>query len=651
MFRWPHLAPLAAVIAFANPARAVPIDPSFSGDRRLEAKVSLLRRKTPVDRVLREVQERTGVSLTAAPEVSAEPVIVVVAERPAREVLSELAALLQFQWRRTGQTEPHGYQLYQDLRSRRLEATLRDRGRVLALQTLKKHLQLRAQLAGKSPESVLEAADRYDDAAKAGTLAMLPAGPEYELMRRERSSRSVREMAGELWRFMARFVSRLTPEEWDEVAAGKRLWFSSAPAPGHVTLAPAIAAELRRSTPNMMPPGLRVRYAEPDGHETAAHLERLTQDQWSRADGHRLALRVDLKDRPAVAELKLTPTVVAPNGFGGDQTMGAPSLDIRVVAPLEEAPDPPPPSPQDPVLLLNRPWKASPVPSGWPDRTWNWLHDELFRMAETYGINLIADAYRHERITPRVPDGPDVSLRDLLDAYLRRTARWTRSGPYVLVRRRQWYCDRYAHVPEAKVGTWEGSLMRTRSLTTAMQVRLVLELRDEQHLNFVAELEDRGISFSDRLFNVQQHREFLRAYGNLTAAQQRLLEVGGEVPSQAMPEAARRRLWAINAEREWPDPPRDEPGVLAAPTLEWRQTPTADGVRVELVMPSSPRQPLQFRHYRDGEALPPQGPVRGSVFVYRRGQRLSYFYALPQEAQIGPPKVGPEPIIPEGNKQ
>jgi hypothetical protein len=66
----------------------------------LEKRVTYTETKIPLGELVAKVAADTGVPLTAARDVADEPVAVVVKEFPARELLEQLADLLDYRWSR-----------------------------------------------------------------------------------------------------------------------------------------------------------------------------------------------------------------------------------------------------------------------------------------------------------------------------------------------------------------------------------------------------------------------------------------------------------------------------------------------------------------------------------------------------------------------
>src|SRR5713226_7706671 len=77
---------------------AVPHPSPLEGVKDLEKLVTYTETKIPLGELVQKVAADTGAPLSAAPEVADEPVAVVVKEMPARELLEQLADLLDYQW-------------------------------------------------------------------------------------------------------------------------------------------------------------------------------------------------------------------------------------------------------------------------------------------------------------------------------------------------------------------------------------------------------------------------------------------------------------------------------------------------------------------------------------------------------------------------
>src|SRR5687767_12746892 len=82
---------------------------ALAGDARLEKKVTLKLKKTPLSEVTAELGRLAGVTLRTTPETADEPAVVHVTDQPAREVMRQLARLFDFRWARSGQAGEYRY--------------------------------------------------------------------------------------------------------------------------------------------------------------------------------------------------------------------------------------------------------------------------------------------------------------------------------------------------------------------------------------------------------------------------------------------------------------------------------------------------------------------------------------------------------------
>src|SRR5207253_2972997 len=119
------------------------------------------------------------------------------------------------------------------------------------------------------------------------------------------------------------------------------------------------------------------------------------------------------------------------------------------------------------------------------------LYDLLPRIPETYGINLVADAYRHESAFGDfghdyrpLPAGEEWPLYRALNRFAMPTSRWTKEGEFFHVRRHLWYHDRLAEIPEPVARRWEAQLRRRPLLTLQDAAALAVALRDAQLREF-----------------------------------------------------------------------------------------------------------------------------------------------------------------------
>jgi type II secretory pathway component GspD/PulD (secretin) len=127
----------------------------------LDKPVTYTETKIPLGELVQRVAADTGAPLSASPEVADEPVAVVVKELPARELLEQLADLLDYQWaRRPGLRTPNTehrsptLEIYQDLASKRREAALREAEVQDAERRLQEEVERYAEVAALSPDQI-----------------------------------------------------------------------------------------------------------------------------------------------------------------------------------------------------------------------------------------------------------------------------------------------------------------------------------------------------------------------------------------------------------------------------------------------------------------------------------------------------------------
>src|SRR5438876_3557933 len=102
-------------------AGAAPGAPKQEKDPRLLHKVTLQQKGVALSDFCAELQAQTGVELSASRAVADEKVTVFVKDRPARDVMREVARLFNDFWSRSGSEGKYRYMLDQDLKSQLAE--------------------------------------------------------------------------------------------------------------------------------------------------------------------------------------------------------------------------------------------------------------------------------------------------------------------------------------------------------------------------------------------------------------------------------------------------------------------------------------------------------------------------------------------------
>jgi hypothetical protein len=345
-----------------------------------------------------------------------------------------------------------------------------------------------------------------------------------------------------------------------------------------------------------------------------------------------------------------------PPDFAGEQKMAPGPLKVsseEVPAPNAAA-VPQVPGKKDPSLEVRRLWKRSLLRAHPDDESVEGENQILMRIAETYSVNLVADAYRHRRTSfGSFPADEERSLQEVLERLIAPLSNWERQGAFLRVRRRTWFTDRMAEVPERVTDAWEARLRKDPLVTTDDVSRLAVSLRDEQLDQLPDVLRERGVRIEDHVLHLGPlQRPFLRVYGNLTTAQRQLLRSGKPVPFRQMPPEAQGWLQSIfdqdgeNAP-EPPPPASAPPAQLSSP----RVAPT-------WVRDEEDRATLQLQVRDPAQLLPSEGPgpsvtlslsgrgaarLRGRepasnvVFRYHyQDSAFRYFYVLPFVAEVEP---------------
>ena len=241
-----------AVAASADPARPR----VFEGDHRLDKVISVHWKKETLYDALHEIGRETGVHLDPDRALVDEPMLGSLSDRPAREVLEQVATLLHFTWVRDGgKPEAPNYLLYQDRVARQEEQDEIDGGRRQVMEAIQKELQKYRQLSQLPPERLQQEIDRSDEElshALTGGLASLGNNP--ATARKIQDGQAARSVASPIGRSMLELLDRLTPAEWQAVSSEQPLVFSTNPSDEELKLDARTADQLRSSVPSLPVP-------------------------------------------------------------------------------------------------------------------------------------------------------------------------------------------------------------------------------------------------------------------------------------------------------------------------------------------------------------------------------------------------------------
>lgn len=545
--------------------------PILDQDPRLEQRVTLRLKKSPLSEVVTAIGKQIGVALTAAANAADEPAIVYASDQPAREVMHQIAVLFGYRWTRKGTPGQHSYEIYQDLRSQQEEEALRNQRRTLALRALQAALGARLALAARTPEQLAREAAAEEEAlvpferlpAEQRAVTMLtPAGRAAE--RAGARAYRLREMADPFRRALLRVPAGLSSAAWNALAEGETLRLSTRPGPGEQALPALATAALRQAQPALLPPGARFGFASAQDEASFRTAEQQGAQTWSQAAVLGITVRLSLPSGAGDGQAVLTVTPEARSEDGSLPTLAAPPSLIlagdRSAASENAAEAEPVVDPAwqaDPILGARRPFTVSLATADRGDPTVGTLNHVLPQIAEAYGINLVADAYRAEPLplpdltagterAPGAPAGPENALYEVLNRLVSPTAHWSRQGAFVHVRRRTWAHDRHAEIPPRVAAAWAARLRQDGTLALDDAARLALALRDEQLASFETVMREHGLTvsaFSERgEEEAPRQAAMLRAYGRLSSPLRQRLRAGGPVPVTAMPPDAQRWL-------------------------------------------------------------------------------------------------------------
>jgi hypothetical protein len=445
-------------------------------DRRLDRRVSLKLKKAPLSRVTEELSRLTGATLHADPAVADEPVVLWVTEQPARAVMDQVATLFDYRWERTGAAGSYRYRLHQNRKSAEEEERLRQADYRRAFDALRKELEREL---------------RFGPGIGAA---------EAERMQAERQA--IRQVAG-----------KLSPDDWRLVAAGDTLRYSSIP---EHAARPLTAAEVQALL------ALREQFGiagvRPEGVRVTVWMD-------VGASSHDVSSR--LQSRIGVFTTPDSPRGSELLRLGG--TVGV------YRHPIPAAPDEAAEADRwrtDPVLTAPRSLELPPAPRQVRRvQRGPRVYELLPVMAETYGFNVVADAYGLQRQPPQLPGRiENAPAYAVLNGFVFPGSEWERSASWVRVRSRTWYFDRLSEPPQRLIDTWRAALVQRRSLTLDEAGLLMVQLRDSQVSPFIARMKEHGIHLgASGMATFGGNAEALRAYGLLPSRARELLQQGQSV--------------------------------------------------------------------------------------------------------------------------
>jgi hypothetical protein len=563
---------------------------ALTGVPGLEKFVTYSETKIPLGELVARVAADTGVPLTAARDVADEPVAVTVNEFSARELLEELADLLDYHWsRRQGGsgredgTQPltpnaqgpsPSYEIWQDLASKQREEALRQGQRADVEQRFQEEMALYWELAGKSQEEMRQLWDEADRWKE--RLENLPPAERRALLnssagwQEDRRHNLVRYFWSPVLRAIAGLSSRLSPEQWAALRAGQQVIFSSDPSGGKLSLPPDVLHVFRTARP-FLPAPASPRSAPPDDDEGLRQWKRRVEAQWDQAEGYDVTFRLFAFEgrwaKPGSIEFEM---LAAPARGGkrlGERFSQYLVIDEKADPPTEEDSERRARLGQDPVLSVKKSFQPDTRPYVDPlfpsvSRTIRLLPELLPELARTYDVNFIADSY-WSGVRGGSFSGPlSAGMRPLfevLDGLTGVYYNWDRRGSLVRIRHRRWFLVRPREIPLRTVRRWTSLFDRLGALPLKEFVLSATTLTDLQ-LEGLLVFSQRGV-FPPHMNDLQalnESRSMLRLYARLSPAERQALQAGKSLMMAQLSPALRPFVLAqLDRNHRWSYPPPD----------------------------------------------------------------------------------------------
>jgi hypothetical protein len=578
----------------------------------------------------------------------------VVKAMPARELLEQLADLLDYRWMREGQRDQPRYEIYQDVAGKQHEEALRQAAVARVLQRLQEQVRRCAEVAREPAAQIKAEMDALEQQGR--RLEALPRDQEEAFLKSPegqawgRRAQAVENVATPIAGALAQLLDRLTPREWALLASQPEVVMASGPEAG---AAPQAEGATPASPPLPLPAEIvrLLRAAAPDtpvvfhaGPPDPAQPERdrqWTKDRqayWASASGYRVTLRLDRQGYEQSGKLILTARVAPIVGASmpeGVFNIAAGNLRLESLLVDENAP-PEAVTPEqraamekDPVLGRKETFKPEVKPCAGPVTPGNvyvWrVADLLPELARTYHAQFIANAYwgSGKLMGLNLPPKPAALFAEL-DALAGPSFHWDRvptkwvDGPLIRLRSRSWFLERPREIPLRFVRQWLDDHKRYGFLTLDDYLAMATGLTDLQ-LHSAGDLMNLDVAALPLdlydIVGAYPARHALRLYASLAPAQQQELSEAGKLPVARLTPAQQALLVAGLREpkpRFGPPEPRalpvpagqDEEASFAVSSRRWVRTPVENDAGVyngyrEVLEPAPDQQP-------------DKGPVAGS---------------------------------------
>lgn len=573
--------------------------PVLAEDPRLQKPVSVWLKMEPLGDVLRLLTRETGVRLSCSSTIRAHKVAIFVSNRPAHEVLTQLARALRYEWR--VREEENGYMLVQPDALRRQEAEVERALREARRQALQDLIRAAREFAAMSPESLSELSEQ----ARSAPDPSLP--PE-----QQQRQLALYYMAGiRVYSLSAtgaethhippeatllRCLAAMPPAAINALLNGEWVGLSTHPARGiypyprgvpvphllrqHVfrIVQDGEGASRPSSEPSADNPewvGLWVRLSPQGGNTLHFRLITFTPEESLMVLGDAPSSAPRLRQNQHTGSLRfhLLPYLQEHPLLQSWREWATPAKEWARLLPSEVKP-PSRPAPPKPIYYGTH---------GLGDDTGNRFTtaDVLERLAWLTQLPVIGDAFRSERVV--VPESllhqPLMLLRTIEPHY------WLRldESGYLLARTQLYWLRHRWELPEERLRALERDYMEGKWLDLRAYIELAASLSaDQVELYTLPEARERVPLAACPIEPLVHGIRGLRFLASLTPAQLRMAMQGEWIPASVLNAAQRQRFAEALSDffppKEWlfnPIPPHTEPlfDTGAAFQSLWAQSP------------------------------------------------------------------------------
>jgi hypothetical protein len=587
----------------------------------LDRLVNVTETKIPLGELVSKLAAVTGVPLVTAREVADEPVAVVVKAMPARELLEQVAGLLDYEWSRQGRDERTRYEISQGVAARQREAALRQAVFAQGAKSLQQELERYGEIAALSQGQIqqfLDAEERLQQQAEQLSPVQREAFDQQpDVQERSRRYRAAQALYSPVSQALALVLRRLSPQQWAFLREAGQVTYTTDPQPGDLPLPEELGRLFRAAVPSSYRPRPQGTARDPVLESWLGRQEQARQEQWAAATGYRVTVRLVANRLESGGSFSLRAEVVplgsaaaggpflAGGGASTRLSLNADEGELQQPA-AEEMPQPHAGLENDPVLSVRKSFRLearlltslSDLESSSGLRVQDLLPD----LARTYGVQFIADAYwaSPSHTEGELLIGEPVSLTTLLDRLAGDSLLWDRvsltgagdagtsAGTLIRLRSRRWFFDRPTEIPLRLIRQWRELCDRHGALPLETCLEMVTSLNDGQ-LAMVGRLASEGVlpyELRD-LSALDPARYALRLYASLTSSQRQALWNGKAIAVGQMAPTQRGLLATALQE-----------GSSALSTFDV-SAPSADGLSLaaERWVQIKERRPESIRYY------------------------------------------------------